>query len=53
LKKGTPLDEGLRQYLEGMEARLKDYIDERKRNLQTELLRGYEAFSSGHANPHA
>jgi hypothetical protein len=37
------MDEELKSYLEGMETRL----TEKMRDMQTELLRGFEAFSAG------
>lgn len=37
------MDEQLKPYLEAMEERL----TERMRDMQTELLRGFEAFSAG------
>jgi hypothetical protein len=37
------MDDELKHYLEGME----DRLTERMRDMQTELLRGFEAFSAG------
>lgn len=48
------IDEELRRYLEGMESRIKaemtaqeERLTERMRDMQTELLCGFEAFSAG------
>jgi len=40
-------DEELKKYLEGMEGRIKAELTEVMRDMQTELLRGFEAFSAG------
>lgn len=41
------MDEELKKYLEGMEGRIKAELTEVMRDMQTELLRGFEAFSAG------
>jgi hypothetical protein len=41
------MDEDLKQHLEAMEKRIVDSLTEHMRDMQTELLRGFEAFSTG------
>jgi gamma-glutamyltranspeptidase len=41
------MDDQLKKYLEGMERRIKAELTEVMRDMQTELLRGFEAFSAG------
>jgi hypothetical protein len=41
------IDPELKTHLEGMEARIVEHLTELMRDMQTELLRGFAAFSEG------
>ena len=43
------MDADLRQFLEGMETRLREYIDERTHNAETRIVRAFGAYQESAA----